>query len=93
MKWNMGLIKNKRGSTIFILLMMGVVFFWMGLALAKPLGDVVTENTTNSVLDCGNSSISNQAKAVCTSIEAIQPFFIGLVFGLAGLLLGGVLIR
>jgi len=84
---------NKRGFGIFFLLMMGVVFFILGLALAPALKDTVQESTNVSYLDCSNSSISDQNKAVCTSLEIMTPAYIGVIFGLAALILGGIALR
>lgn len=44
-------------------------------------------------IDCSNESISNQGKAVCTSLDAIKPFWLGCIFGLAGMVIVGVAIR
>ena len=76
---------NKKGLTFFYLFMVGVVCFFLGLALAYPL----TESTGESMdeLDCSNVSISNQDKAVCYQMDSIAPFFIAIIFGCAGVLL------
>jgi len=85
---------NKKGSSIFFLLMIGIVFFILGLALTPILTDATTEYSTTSILNCSNSSsLTDQDKAVCTSLD-LQPFlFMGTIFGLAGLLLAGAVIR
>lgn len=80
---------NKRGYTIFFSIMLGVIFFVLGLALANPLKETIVESRGVSYLDCTNSSISDQNKAVCTSLDIMQPLYIGVIFGLAGLLFGG----
>jgi len=72
---------------------MGIVFFVLGLALTPALTDVTKEAMDSPQLNCSNSSISDQDKAVCTSVD-IQPFlFIATIFGLAGLLLAGIITR
>lgn len=83
---------NKNGSTIFIILMMGVLLFILGLAMAKPLGEVINEAREDPLLDCRNSTISDQNKAVCTEIDMMQPMYIGVMFGLAGMLLGRIVL-
>ena len=82
---------NKRGQVIFYNLMLAVVFFMMGLGLAKPLIDIGTENMAQ--LDCSNTSISNDYKATCTALDIFAPMFVALIFGLCGWLLGGIVIR
>lgn len=84
--------KKAQGNIIF-LLMIGIVFFILGLALTPALTDATNEAMNSSQLDCSNSSISDQNKAVCTSIDT-QPFlFIATIFGLAGIILAGAIIR
>jgi len=85
---------NKKGMAVFFLLMIGIVFFILGLALTPILTDAATESTSTAQLNCSNtSSLTDQDKAVCTSID-IQPFlFLGTVFGLAGMLLAGAILR
>ncbi len=85
---------KKAQGNVFVYLMIGIVFFVLGLALTPALTDVATEATSTSQLNCTNtSSLTDQNKAVCTSID-IQPFlFMGTIFGLAGLLLTGAVLR
>lgn len=86
--------KNKLGQLGFVSLMLGVVLFFLGLALAPPLNEVITGDDVmgEDGLDCYNESISNQDKAVCTQTDSIQPFWIGVVFGLAGMLIARVVL-
>jgi len=87
-------MNKKAQANVFVYLMIGVVFFILGLALTPALTDITNEATSTTQLNCTNtSSLTDQDKAVCTSID-IQPFlFIGTVFGLAGVLLAGAIIR
>lgn len=81
---------NKRAQgTIFFLLMMGVVFFLLGLALAPALTQTVDEQMDN--LNCSTTT-DDQTKAVCTSLD-MEKLFIAVIFGLAGVLLAGVIVR
>ena len=85
------MVLNNRGQAMFVSLMLGVIFFIMGLALASPLNSVVSEsllqlNCTTNYLT--NSSIDNQTKAICTQIDMFLPLFIGTLFGLGGALIG-----
>lgn len=77
---------NKRGSTALVYLMMGIIFFLLGLALSPALVDTTEESRDD--LDCSNSSISNQDKAICYQIDTFNPLWIGFMFGLAGIILG-----
>ena len=89
------MIKSKRGTQIFFILMMGIVFFLLGLALTPAILDVTEEATTTSEFNCtaGNLSLTDQDKAVCTSLDVQQFLFIGTIFGLAGLLIGGIALK
>ena len=81
---------NKRGSTLFIMLSLGTLFFFLGLALAPALNEAIQESRNTVELNCSNTTISNQDRAVCTQIDMFTPLFTGVIFGLAGILLGRV---
>jgi len=83
---------NKRGQTVFFLLMIGVVFFILGLALTPILTNAVSESTSTSELNCSNvSSLSDQDRANCTSWDIMPFLFFGTILGLAGILVGGII--
>ena len=83
---------NKRGQTVFFLLMIGVVFFILGLALTPILTNAVSESTSSSELNCSNvSSLSDQDRANCTSCDIMPFLFFGTILGLAGILVGGII--
>ena len=79
---------NTKGLVPIFALMLGVLLFILGMAIAPALKDTTNEAMQSSFLDCSNSSITDQNKAVCASIDTMQPVFIGVIFGLAGLLIG-----
>ena len=82
-------MNNKAQGNLFFVLMMGIVFILLALALMPGLREVTNDSMDSSQLDCSNESISDQNKAVCDSID-IQPFLYGVVIvGLAGILLKG----
>lgn len=80
---------NKKGMAAFYLFMVGVVFFVLGLALAPALNDVIQGEGVrgSNGLDCSNTSISNQNKAVCYQVDAIPPLFVALIFGFGGIII------
>ena len=83
---------NKRGTMALVYLMMGTLFFVIGLALADPLNDTVKgvlNGEGEGNYQCDNET-SYQGKAQCTSIEIISPVFIGLIFGMAGIVIGRI---
>ena len=81
---------NKRGTAIFFILMMGIIFFVLGLALAHPLQQVLSETMGASQLNCSNTDITQVRQAICTQTDMFLPLFTGLIFGLAGMLLAGI---
>jgi len=78
-------MKNKYGMVAIVYFMIGVLFFLLGLALAPSLVDTVGEVRTD--INCTNSSISNQDKAVCYQVDTFPPLFVGLLFGFGGIIL------
>ncbi len=81
---------NKRGSGFFVMLMLGVLFFVVGLALAPALSNTIDEVMSSPELDCSNPGITNQQKAECTSLDIQRFLFVGTIFGMAGILIGAV---
>ena len=87
------MIKSKRGSTVFVFLMIGVVFILMALALSPGLRTVTNESMSSAELNCSNSSISDQDQAVCTSLDIMPFLYMGVLLGLAGLILSSAVLR
>ena len=83
---------KKKAQLGFFSLMMAIVFFALGLALAPALNDVIQDDNVRGVdgYDCANESLDYQYEVYCTQTDLISPFFIGIVFGLAGMLLVGM---
>lgn len=85
---------NKKAQVnIFIVLMLGIICFVLGMALAPVLNTVVSEAMNSDQLNCTDTSISQMKHAVCTQTDMFTPLFSGLIFGIAGLLIAGVAIR
>ena len=80
---------NKKGQVLFYSIMIGVVLFFLGINLAKPLLDVFTDVRTN--LSCDVAS-TYQEKANCVIVDVMLPLFIGVLFGFAGMVIGGRLL-
>ena len=85
---------NKRGQTLFVSLMLGVILFLLGLALAYPLNKITQDamaqtNSTAGIetaLNC-TTATTYQEKANCTVVDLFNPLWIGTLFGLGGLLI------
>ena len=87
-------LQNKKGQVGFISLMLGVILFVLALALAPVLSNVINGDNVMGAdgMDCDNENITNQMKAVCTSTDTIQPVWFFVVIGLAGILIGRVVL-
>jgi flagellar basal body-associated protein FliL len=77
---------NKKGSSAFVLLMLGVVFFLLGMALAPALTEASSESQEE--LDCSDPDILNQNKAVCYQLDMFPAFITGLIMGIGAIVLG-----
>ena len=86
-------MNKKAQGTILFALMLGVLFFLIGLALAPALNSIGSQASSSSELNCSATNITQQNKAVCTQIDMFQPLYVGLIFSLAGLIIGGIAIR
>lgn len=85
------MVLSKRGQTgLFFLMMIGIIMFIIGLALAKPL--VTNANQVMSNMDCNNASIDTSTKITCGVIDISSPFVVGIILALAGMTLGARLI-
>lgn len=76
---------NKLGMVGFYIFMLGVLLFFLGMALAPALTQ--TSDEARGDINCSNVTISNQDKSVCYQVDSMPPLFVGVVFGLGGLLL------
>jgi len=77
---------NKKAQvSIFVYFMIGILCFVLGMALAPSLTQVSHESYIS--MNCSNSTISNQDKANCYQIDTFPPFYIGIIFGLGGIIL------
>ena len=80
---------NKVGSSVLVYFMIGILLFLLGLALTPALTQTSGEAQTN--LDCSNESISNQDNAVCYQLDTFSPLYIGVLFGLVGIILARIM--
>lgn len=77
---------NKKGTTIFISFMLGVVCFLLGLSLATPLKQVIDDSRAEGQLNC-TTVTAYQDKANCYVVDMFLPLIVGTLFGIAGFIL------
>jgi hypothetical protein len=82
------MVMNKRGQTILVALMLGIVCFWLGLTLAYPFSQVVQDARAEGQLNCSTVT-EYQDKANCVVVDIMLPLFVGTIFGIAGFFIGG----
>ena len=82
---------NKRGQTqVFFILMMGIIFFILGLALTPAISQTNSEVTNTAELNCSLDNLTKVQKSVCVQTDMFAPYYLGILLGLAGLILGGI---
>ena len=84
---------NKKGQVIFFTLMLAIVIIILALAFAPVIRQFVDEarqpsSDTQIGLDCNNPGISDFDKANCVAIDFYNPYFIGMLIGVAGAIIG-----
>ena len=81
---------NKRGQTLGIAVMVAISLFLVGMLSINYIKPVVTIARDSSHLDCSNSAsdfpvgISDGTKITCLVVDLVVPYFIILVFSIAG---------
>lgn len=82
--------RNKKGQVLIYLFAIGLLFFFVGLAITPALNEVITDTTNGDQMNCSATDLTKEEKSTCTSIELMQPYFIGIIFGLSALIIGRV---
>jgi hypothetical protein len=82
-------MKNKKGFTLLYSLMLGLLLFFVGLAIAPAMKDTVHQAMGDTSLNCSTTDVT-LFKASCTQIDFMLPLIVGICFGFAGFLIGGV---
>ena len=84
------MLKNKRGFVALpYYLALVVILFIVGLALTPALSDSIDEFTSGDELNCSSLTLSDQDKANCDGIDIQIFIFLGLIFGVVGLIIAG----
>lgn len=84
------MISKKAQFNYLLSFMLGVLCFFLGLALASPMTDVVQEATNSTELNC-TGTLTTMQEAVCTQLDIFPMILVGLLFGLGGATVGGFL--
>lgn len=80
------MVMNKKAQgSLLVILMLGMVFFLLGLALSYPLNQVTSDSRTQ--MNCSEVT-AYQDKANCVVVDMFNPLLVGTILGLAGMILG-----
>jgi len=79
------MMKNKRGQTLGISIIIGITILIVGLMSINFVRDEVTDARLASGLDCSNSTgISDGTKLTCLAVDLVVPYFLLLVLSAVG---------
>ena len=80
---------NKKGQTLGIAVMVAITLFLVGMLSINYIKPVVTIARDATHLDCANTAdfpvgISDGTKITCLVVDLVVPYFIILIFSVAG---------
>tara|TARA_Y100000310_G_C20633498_1_gene789930 strand:- start:1195 stop:1467 length:273 start_codon:yes stop_codon:yes gene_type:complete len=80
---------NRKGQTLGIALVIAITIFIVGMLNVNFIKDEVTRVRDSSNLDCGNTAefpegISDGTKLSCLVVDLVVPYFIIIIFSVAG---------
>ena len=73
------MIKNKKGQTIVVLLMISILIFITGMILVQPLKEGIAQARNTTQLNASNPNISTVNKATVIVLDIGIFYFIGIV--------------
>lgn len=79
---------NKRGTSLMVVLMFAVLLYFFGLAIGSPLNSVVQNARTSMACSTNFANLDFGTQATCTMTDLYSPFFVAIIFGLGGVLIG-----
>jgi len=75
---------NKKGSSLMIALITGVLIFFAGMIILNFIIPEIGNARLSTALDCGNLSISDGNKITCLGVDLVAPYWIIVVIAAAG---------
>ena len=78
-------MKSKRAQTLGLAIIIAITIFLVGMLSLNYLKPEITRARDASNLDCSNvAGISDGTKLTCLAVDVVLPYFILLVFSVAG---------
>jgi hypothetical protein len=75
---------NKNGGSLYLSIIIGIIFFIIGILIVNLIKTPIDEARSSDSLDCNNLAISDGAKFTCLGVDLLIPYFIVLVLSSAG---------
>jgi len=76
---------NKKGAGLGIAIIVSIMFFIIGMTMINFVTPEVTRTRASDALNCANATaISDGNKLTCLAVDLAVPYFILLVFSIAG---------
>jgi len=76
---------NKKGQTLGMAVLVMITIFIVGMMSVNYLKPEITRARDSNNLDCSNTAvISDGTKLTCLVVDVVVPYFIVLIFSVAG---------
>jgi hypothetical protein len=76
---------NKKGQTLGLAVIVAITIFIVGMLSVNFIKDEVTRAKGVDNLDCSNAeNISDATKLTCLTVDVVVPYFIVIIFSVAG---------
>ena len=80
---------NKKAQSMGIAIVIAITIFIVGMVSVNFLKDEVTRARGSDFLDCANTAdfpagISDGTKLTCLAVDVVIPYFIVIIFSVAG---------
>lgn len=75
---------NKKGQTLGMAILIAITIFIVGMLCVNFLKPEITRARNSTNLDCDGSTISDGTKLACLAVDIVIPYFIVIVFSVAG---------
>lgn len=77
-------MQNKKAQTLGLALVMAITIFIVGMLCVNFVKEGVTSARDASNLNCADADISDGTKLTCLAVDLVVPYFIIIIFSVAG---------
>jgi hypothetical protein len=86
------MVMNKKGQAALVGLVIGIFIFLFGMGVIDPIKDVITEARAADQLNCSSDDLSSGTEMTCLAVDLLLPYFILIIFAVAGAWIGAKII-